>query len=201
MKQAERVNLYNCIIWGSEIPHTIRKGLCKSECCALSCLEVLGPFFFAEQTLAAMTYLDMLQLCLLPELEDHQPDMFEQDGAPHIELVSSKNFLTYIFLGVGLGMMDQFCGLHTHPILHCLSSSYGDTLRTLFARPLCPPQWTEAQNCCCGRNSYTANAGERLEGNCIPLGHLTWHNRRACWSCLAFCSIDSTGIKLHFHIL
>jgi hypothetical protein len=24
---------------------------------------------------------------------------------------------------------------------------------------------TEAQNCCCSRNSYTANIGEHLEGN------------------------------------
>jgi hypothetical protein len=30
-----------------------------------------------------MTYLDMLQLYLLPQLEDHQPNMiFQQDGAP-----------------------------------------------------------------------------------------------------------------------
>jgi hypothetical protein len=47
----------------------------------------------------------------------------------------------------------------------------------------------------CDRNSYTANAGEHLEGNWIPLGHLTCHERRACWSCLAFCSIDSKSIK------
>jgi hypothetical protein len=29
-----------------------------------------------------------------------------------------------------------------------------------------------------------------LEGNWIPLGHLTWHGRLACWNCLARCSID-----------
>jgi hypothetical protein len=55
------------------------------------------------------------------------------------------------------------------------------------------------------RNSYTANAGEHLGGNWIPLGHLTCHEMRACWNCLAFRSIDYRGNKklfdLHFHIL
>jgi hypothetical protein len=42
-----------------------------------------------------------------------------------------------------------------------------------------------------------------LEGNWIPLGQFTCHERRTCWSCLAFCSIDSTSnnaFELHFHI-
>jgi hypothetical protein len=34
-----------------------------------------------------------------------------------------------------------------------------------------------------------------LEENWIPLRHLTCHERRACCSCLAFCSIDSIGIE------
>jgi hypothetical protein len=37
-----------------------------------------------------------------------------------------------------------------------LISSCEDTLRTLFTRPCELPRWTEAQNCCCYRNSYTA---------------------------------------------
>jgi hypothetical protein len=36
----------------------------------------------------------------------------------------------------GLGVMDQFRGLRPHPILRRLISSCGDTLRTLFTRPL-----------------------------------------------------------------
>jgi hypothetical protein len=32
-----------------------------------------------------------------------------------------------------------------------------------------------------------------LEENCIQLGHLTFQERWARWSCLAFSSIDSTG--------
>jgi hypothetical protein len=71
-----------------------------------------------------MTYLNMLQLYLL---EDHQPNvLFQQNGAPpHIGLVLSENFLKCIFLGAGLGVIDQFRGLPTHPILCRLISSCG----------------------------------------------------------------------------
>jgi hypothetical protein len=51
-------------------------------------------------------------------------------------VLAALNFLTCIFLGAGLGVMDQFCGLCTHLILHRLISSCGDTLRTLFTRPV-----------------------------------------------------------------
>jgi hypothetical protein len=103
--------------------------------------------------------------------------------------------LTCIFLGAGLAVMDQFRGLHAYPIIHRLVSPCGDTLRTLLEDPCDLSWWTEAQNCCYDRNSYTANAGEHLEGNWITLGHLTRHERRACWSCLSFWSTDSTGNK------
>jgi hypothetical protein len=36
----------------------------------------------------------------------------------------------------GLGVIDQFLGLCAHLILRRLISSCGDTLRTLFTRPL-----------------------------------------------------------------
>jgi hypothetical protein len=51
---------------------------------ALSSSEVSKPFFFAEQTVtAATTYLGMLQLYLLPQLQDHQANvLFRQYGAP-----------------------------------------------------------------------------------------------------------------------
>jgi hypothetical protein len=40
-----------------------------------------------------------------------------------------QNFLTCIFLGAGLGVMDQFRGLRAHPLLRRLISSCGDTLQ------------------------------------------------------------------------
>jgi hypothetical protein len=107
------------------------------------------------------------------------------------ELLLTENFLRCIFLGAGLGVVDQFRGLRAHPMLRRLISSCGDALRTSFTWTLWPPSWTEAQNCCFDRDSYTANAEEHSEGNWIPLEHLTCHERSACWSCLALCRIDS----------
>jgi hypothetical protein len=65
---------------------------------------------------------------------------------------------------LGLGVMDQFHGLRAHPTSRRLISSCGDTLRTCSQDPCDLPRWTEAQNFCCDRNGYTANAGEHLEG-------------------------------------
>jgi hypothetical protein len=31
--------------------------------------QVIGPFFFEEQTINMITYLDMLQLCAVPQIE------------------------------------------------------------------------------------------------------------------------------------
>jgi hypothetical protein len=57
-------------------------------------------------------------------------------GTPHIGLVFSENFLTCTFLGAGLGVMNQFRGLHAHPLLHRLIASDGNTLRTLYKTPV-----------------------------------------------------------------
>jgi hypothetical protein len=52
------------------------------------------------------------------------------------EDVTQKVLFGNSVLGAGLGVMDQFRGLRAHPILRRLISSCGDTLRTLFTRPL-----------------------------------------------------------------
>jgi hypothetical protein len=57
---------------------------------ALSCSEVLGPIFFAEQTVTVMTYRAMLQLYLLPQLEVHEPD-----GAPPDWACIAREFLIW----------------------------------------------------------------------------------------------------------
>jgi hypothetical protein len=51
-----------------------------------------------------------------------------------MKVYPKKFYVACIFLGAGLGMMDQFCGLCAHPILRHLISSCGDTLRTLFTK-------------------------------------------------------------------
>jgi len=59
------VNHRNVRIWDSENPHANvehqRDSPKVSVFCAISSQKVHGPFFFAEETITGMTYLDMLQ--------------------------------------------------------------------------------------------------------------------------------------------
>jgi hypothetical protein len=102
-----RLNCHNCRIWGSENPHAIREierdSAKVNACCASSCSEVLGPLFFAEQTVTAMTYLDMLQLYLLSQLEDQTNVVFQQDGAPPHWARIVREFLDMHFRGRWVG--------------------------------------------------------------------------------------------------
>lgn len=58
------VNRHNCRIWGTEPPHAVREKAHSSPkvnvWCALAADEIFGPFFFIEQTVTSVTYLDML---------------------------------------------------------------------------------------------------------------------------------------------
>ena len=47
--------------------------------CCLMVVRIIGLFFFAEQTVNATTYKDILELYAIPQLDDLQP---QQDGAP-----------------------------------------------------------------------------------------------------------------------
>jgi hypothetical protein len=79
------VNCRNVRIWGSENPHACvehRDSPKVNVFCAISSQKVYGPFFFAEETVTGMTYLDMLQLWLMPRLQNIPPFMFHQDGSP-----------------------------------------------------------------------------------------------------------------------
>jgi hypothetical protein len=53
-------------IWGCGNPHAYVEHQCDSPnvnvFCAISSQKVYGPFFFVEDTITGMTYLDMLQL-------------------------------------------------------------------------------------------------------------------------------------------
>jgi hypothetical protein len=42
---------------------------------------VHSPFFFAEETVTGVTYLDMLQLWLMPQLQNIPTFIFQQDGS------------------------------------------------------------------------------------------------------------------------
>jgi hypothetical protein len=38
--------------------------------CAITSQKVYGPFFFAEETVTGITYLDMLHMWLMPQLQN-----------------------------------------------------------------------------------------------------------------------------------
>jgi hypothetical protein len=46
-----------------------------------------------------------------------------------------RDFLTCVFLGAGLGVVDKFHDLRAHPIIRRLISSCGDTLRACLQDP------------------------------------------------------------------
>jgi hypothetical protein len=50
--------------------------------CTISSPKVYGPFFFAEETVTGKTYLDMLQLWLMSQLQNIPTFIFQQDGSP-----------------------------------------------------------------------------------------------------------------------
>ncbi|KAJ4433709.1 hypothetical protein ANN_16020 [Periplaneta americana] len=82
-----KVNTHNVRIWGSTNPHMVREVIRDSPkvnvwCCVMVD-RIIGPFFFAEQTVNATTYKDMLKLYAIPQLFELQPTVFfQQDGAP-----------------------------------------------------------------------------------------------------------------------
>ena len=78
------VNRRNVRIWGSEKPHAYMEHQRDSPkvnvFCAISSQKVYGPFFFAEETVTGTKYLDMLQPCLMPQLQNIPIFIFQQDG-------------------------------------------------------------------------------------------------------------------------
>jgi hypothetical protein len=73
------VSRRNVSIWGSEYPHAYVEDQHDSTkvnvFCAVSSQKVYGPFFFAEETVTGMTYLDMLQL--MPQLQNKPTFIFQ----------------------------------------------------------------------------------------------------------------------------
>jgi len=80
------VNRCSVRIWGSENPHAYVEHQRDSPnikmFCAISSQKVYGPFFFVEETVTGMAYLDMLQLWLMPQLQNIPTFIFQQDGSP-----------------------------------------------------------------------------------------------------------------------
>ncbi|KAJ4441977.1 hypothetical protein ANN_11841 [Periplaneta americana] len=72
--------------------------------CGLMHNLIIGPFFFAEQTVTRNTYLDMLDQFVVPQLMLMQPNViFQQDGAPPHWSLIVREFLDTQFPGRWIG--------------------------------------------------------------------------------------------------
>jgi hypothetical protein len=81
------VNRHNVRLWGTANPRALvaleRDSPKVNVFCAMSETKLYGPFFFCEKTVTGTSYLDMLQLWLLPQLAADSGDfVFQQDGVP-----------------------------------------------------------------------------------------------------------------------
>ena len=119
-----KVNCHNIRIWCMENPQAIMqhvRDLSKVNVfSAISSCKVYRLFFFAEPTVTDINYLDMLQLWLMPQLQEDSVDfIFQQDRAlPHSILMCVLTSMI-IFLVVGLGALLTmtplfFPGHHSH---------------------------------------------------------------------------------------
>ena len=84
-----KVNHHNVHIWGMENSHAtmehVRDLPKVNVFCAISSCKVYGLFFLAEPSVTSISYLDMLQLWLMPQLQENSEDfIFQQDRTlPH----------------------------------------------------------------------------------------------------------------------
>jgi hypothetical protein len=77
-----KVNRHNLRFWGTENPRATlqheRDSPKVKVFCAITNRSAFGSFFFAETTVTGCTYLDMLSVWLLPQLEEEVPDFILQ---------------------------------------------------------------------------------------------------------------------------
>ena len=97
-----KVNKHNIRIWGSQNPCEIlereRDSPKINVWCGLMHNQIIGSFVFAESTITANIYLDMLKHYIVPQLEEFQPRVvFQQDGAPPHWGLIVRDFLNETF--------------------------------------------------------------------------------------------------------
>jgi len=85
-----KVNRHNVRIWGAENPKSVVEVARDSP---MFTFKVYGPFFFPEETVTGITFLDMLTEWLLPQLNEDSADfVLQMDGARLISTDTSENF-------------------------------------------------------------------------------------------------------------
>jgi hypothetical protein len=74
----EEVNRHNVRIWGTEnhksVVEVVRDSPKVNIFCAVSTFKVYGPFFFSEQTVRGIAFLDMFTKWLLPQINEDSAD-------------------------------------------------------------------------------------------------------------------------------
>lgn len=93
-----KVNRHNVRIWGTQQPYVTvqheRDSAKVNVFAAISKSKLYGPFFFAEKTVTGMSFLDMLEQWLLPQLtEDSNNFLLQIDGAPPHWHIAVRDYL------------------------------------------------------------------------------------------------------------
>ena len=119
-----KVNRHNVRNWGTDNPHAtmeyVRDLPKVNVFCAVSSCKVYGPFFFVEPTVTGINFVDMLQLWLMPQLQEEREYSFSNKTEPcHTSILTSVHTSLLIFPVVGLGTLLTmtllfFPGLHGH---------------------------------------------------------------------------------------
>ena len=85
------------------IPVSLNGTLKLNVWCGIMHEKIIGPFFFAEKSIAAQIYLDVLTEYVSPQLEQYQPQViFQQDGAPPHRGLEVRQFLNETFPDWGI---------------------------------------------------------------------------------------------------
>ncbi|PSN58023.1 hypothetical protein C0J52_02021 [Blattella germanica] len=105
-----RVNRHNCRIWADEQPNATyewqRDTPKINVWLGVSATKLYGPFMFQEPTVTGVTYLEMLQQFLEPQLTQDgvlHSVVFQQDGAPPHFALCVRAYLNETFPGRWIG--------------------------------------------------------------------------------------------------
>jgi hypothetical protein len=103
------VHRHNIRIWANERPHDFVEHEHDSPkvnvWCALTRDRVIGPYFFAEHAVTSHSYLNMLELFAVHQIDDDNV-IFQQDVLLHTMPTLLQHFLMRHFHSTGLGGAD-----------------------------------------------------------------------------------------------
>ncbi|PSN54229.1 hypothetical protein C0J52_09258, partial [Blattella germanica] len=125
----------NCRIWADEQPNATYEWTRDSPkvnvWLGLTQTRIYGPFMFQKPTITGTSFLDMLQMSLVPQL---QQDVYQQDRAlPHFANVV-LDFLNETFPGIWIGRGSQRMWAPSSPDLTSLEFFAWGYIKSLVYR-------------------------------------------------------------------